>query len=622
MSGIFGNTSGGGFGSTNTTSAPPSTGLFGSGGNAFGQSSQPQSTGFGQSSQPQQSGSLFGSTPKPQQGGSVFGGFGQQSQAPQTGGLFAPQPQQGGSLFGQPAQPAQGGSSFGGTSQPTQGGGLFGQPAQPVQGGSLFGGTSQPQQGGSIFGQSAQPAQSGPLFGGTPQPQQGGIFGQSAQPAPLKPLFGGNTQPQQGGSIFGQSAQPAQSGPLFGGTTQPQQGGIFGQSAQPGQLKPLFGGTSQPQQGGIFGQPAQPAQAGPLFGSSQPQQAGSLFGAPGQGQASIFGNPQQQEQLLQQQQRQQLQTNADLIGPSRQNRIWLEQALVPDYKSVPEQIDLIFRKWNPDSADSVGFQTYLYNTVSPDAAPFFRPGPNDNEDQWEAALRKRPNPGAVPFMLRGFYQLGQRILIQEECLRVLHGRLYEINAGLTALLTKHDVDITTRTAQCRRKHQALSQKCLALATKTQLLRNRGYAMDGLEEDLRQKLLMLEKQVFDPALEGRGEEIWARMVSVRERGRSLQYEMEKRGLAGLNAKEQSLDEETLEKARKILADYHKQLEHLAKELEQLQTEWTEWESGNPKTNGTGTNANSGNSNNGAMSNGVASSQAGRSGLSSSQNRRVW
>ena len=74
-------------------------------------------------------------------------------------------------------------------------------------------------------------------------------------------------------------------------------------------------------------------------------------------------------------------------------------------------------------------------------------------------------------------------------------------------------------------------------------------MDGPEEELRQKLLMLERQVFDPALEGRGEEIWARMVSVRERGRSLQYEMERRGLGGLNVKEQSLDEETLEKARK-------------------------------------------------------------------------
>ncbi|MCJ1399568.1 hypothetical protein MMC11_002770 [Xylographa trunciseda] len=574
MSSVFG---GGGFGPLNTTSAPPSTSLFGNTGSVFGQRSQaqPAASIFGQSSQPQQSGSAFGGTAQPQQGGSLFGNLGQQSQAPQ-------QPQQGGSLFanlGQQSQAPQSTSVFGGASQPAQGGSLFGQPAQPAQGGgSLFGGTSQPQQGGSIFGQSAQPAQGGSLFG-TSQPQQGGsIFGQPVQPAPGQSIFG-TSQPQQAGGLFGALGQ--RQGPSLFSNPQQQNRGFSNV------LPPLPGPSFLPD---------------PIRNAAAQQQ-------------------QQQEQLYQQQ-RQQLQANADLIGPSRQNRVWLEQALVPDYKSVPEQIDLIFRKWNPDSADSVGFQTYLYNTVPPDAAPFFRPGPNDNEDRWEDALRKRPHPGAVPFMLRGFYQLGQRILIQEECLRVLHGRLYEINAGLTALLNKHDVDITTRTAECRRKHQALSQKCLTLATKTQLLRNRGYTMDGAEEELRQKLINLERQVFDPALEGRGEEIWARMVSVRDRGRSLQYEMEKRGLAGPNGKEQSLDEETLEKARKILADYYKQLEHLAKELEQIRTEWAEWESEKPKANGTGTNSNGGKESNDDSSNGAASSQVRSSGLSSSQIRRIW
>jgi len=147
-------------------------------------------------------------------------------------------------------------------------------------------------------------------------------------------------------------------------------------------------------------------------------------------------------------------------------------------------------------------------------------------------------------------------------------------------------------------------------------------MDGAEEELRLKLINLDRQVFDPALEGRGEEIWARMVSVRDRGRSLQYEMEKRGLGGPNGQEQSLDEETLEKARKILTDYHKQLEHLAKELEQIRTEWTEWESEKSKANGTGTNSNGGKGNTGESGNGAASSQDRSSGLSSSQVRRIW
>lgn len=77
-------------------------------------------------------------------------------------------------------------------------------------------------------------------------------------------------------------------------------------------------------------------------------------------------------------------------------------------------------------------------------------------------------------------------------------------------------------------------------------------MDAPEEELRQKLMILEKNVFDPALHGRGEEIWAQMVSVRERGRMLQYEIEKRGLAGRDQKEQNLDDETLKKVGKVCA----------------------------------------------------------------------
>ena len=75
-------------------------------------------------------------------------------------------------------------------------------------------------------------------------------------------------------------------------------------------------------------------------------------------------------------------------------------------------------------------------------------------------------------------------------------------------------------------------------------------LDTAEEELKQKLTMLEKKVFDPALSGRSEEIWARMVSVRERGRQLQYEVERHGLSMQNESEQSLDEETLKKAKKV------------------------------------------------------------------------
>lgn len=253
-------------------------------------------------------------------------------------------------------------------------------------------------------------------------------------------------------------------------------------------------------------------------------------------------------------------------------------------------------KWDPQSQSSL-FQTYLYNTVSPDQVPFYRPSPLDDESEWEEALRKKPTPGSVPVLQRGFFQIGQRLVLQEQHLKILQGRLHEINDGLTTLLRKHDLEISARAAECKRKHLRLSHQCLKLAAKVQVLKNRGYAMDSAEEELREKLLKLERNVFDPALNGRAEEIWARMVSVRERARMLQREFERAGQV-VGDEVGGMDEEVMKRARKvspdvcifthprvtdfhvisgqILEDYSSQLAHLTKELHQIQKELAEWE----------------------------------------------
>lgn len=212
-------------------------------------------------------------------------------------------------------------------------------------------------------------------------------------------------------------------------------------------------------------------------------------------------------------------------------------------------MEVAFAKWNPQSPISP-FQTYLYNSVSPDQAPFFAPGAQDNEAKWEEALRKKPTPGSIPVIIKGFQQLGQRVVLQNRYLSILQGRLHEINDGLTELLRKHDLHISVRAAECGKKHSRISDQCLRLAAKVQVLRNRGYAMDSAEEDLKQKLLLLQKSVFDPALNGRGEEIWARMVSVRERGRQLQRDVERAGATSGNDEDTVLDEEFMKKARKV------------------------------------------------------------------------
>lgn len=138
---------------------------------------------------------------------------------------------------------------------------------------------------------------------------------------------------------------------------------------------------------------------------------------------------------------------------------------------------------------------------------------------------------------------------QNQHLQILRGRLHEINEGLNSLLQKHDLQISVRAVECRKKHLRLSRRCLGLAAKTQVLRNRGYAMDSSEEELRKKLLVLERTVFDPALNGRGEEIWARMVSVRERGRQLQREFERTGTTMGEVKRGAIDEAVVQRAQK-------------------------------------------------------------------------
>ena len=223
-----------------------------------------------------------------------------------------------------------------------------------------------------------------------------------------------------------------------------------------------------------------------------------------------------------------------------------------------DQMELAFLKWHPQSPNTL-FQTYLYNAIAPDLAPFYGPTPRDDEAKWEEALRNKPSPDTIPVAVRGFYELGKRAVGQYQHLNILGGRLVEIKEGLALLLRRHDLEFSTRAVECRRRHLRLSRKCLSLAAKTQLLRNRGYALDNSEEELRKKLKALENTVFDPALSGRGEEIWARMVSIRERGRLLERELKQTGQT-MEQDGQGIDEAVMKRCKEVC-----ETPFLAKEL---------------------------------------------------------
>ncbi|KAJ5832200.1 hypothetical protein N7474_000511 [Penicillium riverlandense] len=453
--------------------------------------------------------------------------------------LFGGQAQSGGSLFGNSANKSSSFGGFGASTAPAtqpSGGGLFGstqnqqqqQQPQQQQTGGLFGSaaTSQPQQSGGLFGSSTAQKPAGSLFGGSfgqqqqpqqqtqqqqqPQQQTGGLFGSSLQQKPAGSLFGG-AAPQQ------QSQQPAAGGG----------GGLFGGLGASTQQQPQQ--QPQQQQGGLFG--------GSLLGGQQQQVQQPQQSQLGQ---TTMTQPQQQQQSL----------SSSLWSPGR--------AITGVHRTVPMQIAIVKDKWDAPSRESP-FRAYLYNHVGEEAAPFYQPGPEDDETKWEEALRKRPGPGYVPVLVKGFWDLGKRAQRQKDFLTMMQARLHEINNCLTDLLSRHDLKISVKIADCRRKHLVLSKRCLALAAKTQILRNRGYAMDDAEEELKKKLTQLERSVFDPSLNGRGEEIWARMLAIHEHSKRLQAEMSR---AGGNM------------ASPILDDYHAQIQHLQKELGTLKKDFDE------------------------------------------------
>jgi nuclear pore complex protein Nup54 len=336
-------------------------------------------------------------------------------------------------------------------------------------------------------------------------------------------------------------------GTLFGSTTAPP-GGLFNTSQNAPAQSSLFGSTAtQSNTGGIFGAPQlqQQNQGSTLFGTSQQQPQPQ---AQQQMNNSIMGgflqpapqlDPHQSTSLHQSQSAlPQLRQNASshfsstlVSGQSMFTVVFFNASLthMTGEKSILEQMGVLHNKWDPTSADCA-FRNWFYNTVDLDKVPFYGPQANEPEREWEDALSKKPNPGAIPVLARGFEEIASRIQFQNLAVSGLQTRLHEINNCLAVIKDQHELQFASRIAEAKRKHIVFTKRTLALAAKVQILRNRGYAMDQAEEELKKKLLELHKKSFDPVLGGRQEEIWARMSGVRERARILQEETDRLGRA--------------------------------------------------------------------------------------------
>lgn len=92
----------------------------------------------------------------------------------------------------------------------------------------------------------------------------------------------------------------------------------------------------------------------------------------------------------------------------------------------------------------------------------------------------------------------------------------------------------------------ISGRCLALAAKVQILRNRGYALSGDEDDLKNRLQNLEREVQDPAVSAREEELWSRLIILRGYSDRLNKEMDQPA----GADSEVMDGETQTKAKRV------------------------------------------------------------------------
>ncbi|CAH0022863.1 unnamed protein product [Clonostachys rhizophaga] len=342
----------------------------------------------------------------------------------------------------------------------------------------------------------------------------------------------------------------------------------------------------------LFGQAAATTQAKPtlsLFG--QPQTAQTT--QPAQPNRSIFGQtlgaPQQQQP--QQQPQQQQQTNAfgsSLLVPQQQQQaqqmpalsqsqaqlsssLWQPGKETPHQKPILEQMKLVTEKWDPANPNCV-FKHYFYNKVDEAHIPFYKPQPFEDPREWEEALQNKPAPGFMPVLCSGYKGLADRLQTQKRAISEFNTRLHQVNGSLDAILQRHELETEVRALAARRRQTAISERCMALAARVQVLRNRGYSLSGDEDDLSARLQGLERDIMDPAVGAREEELWSRLIVLRDYADQLNKEKEKSS----NGEDGGLDEESEAKAKRILEDYEKQLQHLKKELEALNGDYGEWE----------------------------------------------
>ena len=197
-------------------------------------------------------------------------------------------------------------------------------------------------------------------------------------------------------------------------------------------------------------------------------------------------------------------------------------------QNVKAQLERIYSAWNVQDPNC-HFHYYLYNQADSEfIANSYEAGMNEDKQKFDAAMRRKPNPKAVPVLVRGFPDLQIRMQQQEQQINHFRVNLHQINNKLNELAQIHDLHTTIKFSEALARHQQLAHRVLSLTAKVQVLKNRGYALQSDEEELRKRLENLVKAIQDPGVVGRVNEIWARMTIVKEKAKQIEVEISETG----------------------------------------------------------------------------------------------
>eukprot|EP01116_Phalansterium_solitarium_P012053 TRINITY_DN28007_c0_g1_i1.p1 TRINITY_DN28007_c0_g1~~TRINITY_DN28007_c0_g1_i1.p1 ORF type:complete len:450 (+),score=154.65 TRINITY_DN28007_c0_g1_i1:76-1425(+) len=414
----------------------------------------------------------------------------------------------------------------------------FGASAPAASTGFSFGAASTPATS-SAFSFGAAPTASTPLSFGIASTTGTSLFGAASTPAATTSLFGAASTPAATTSLFGAASTPAATTSLFGAASTPAAAtSLFGAASTPATTTSLFGAASTPAATpSLFGAASTPAATASLFGTlaASTASAGLLGAAPTFGSGFSIGSTP---------------AASTTAAPASTSLFGFGAAAAPVAAAEPSALDritAIANAWNPQNADC-RFRFMLYNRVPENEVMLHGRPPNVNEMLWNQAMQSNPDPKRlVPVQAVGFSDLKARVDEQDKTTTQIKDAIQEIQTFVENVQRRHEIEMLVKIEQCKQQHLQLAHRLIKVMKKLEVLRCKGCPVTLEEEQLREQLAALQREMQQPTRYRNRLNELAALVRIQADKAPEEYDR--------------LDEESLESIHKYLSDQQQGLKHL-------------------------------------------------------------